>query len=74
MLLLLFTRLTNLHTLFSKGIEQNWQRVGNLPDDLMKDGPEDAKRTPLKLIAIAVEEERKDKVVVCSFVSIESIS
>lgn len=40
----------------------------------MKDGPEDAKRTPLKLIAIAVEEERKDKVVVCSFVSIESIS
>lgn len=59
--------------LFLKGVNEILQQVRDLPEDLIKEGPEEAKRSPLELIATAVEEERKDKVVVYSFAIIESV-
>lgn len=59
----ILTRVTNLLTPFSKGVYKISQQVRCWSKDLMKEGPEEAKRSSLKFVATAVEEERKSEVV-----------
>lgn len=41
----------------SQIVDEILQSVGGLPKNLMKEGPEEAKRSPLEFIAAAVKEE-----------------
>ena len=45
-----------------ENVDEIWQCVGNLPEDLMKKRPEEAERSLLEDITATVEEEREDKV------------
>src|SRR5437667_10814394 len=43
-----FTRLAHILTFLFKGVDEIWQCAGGLPEDLMKERPEEAERRPLE--------------------------
>jgi hypothetical protein len=68
-----FAWLAVLLALCLKPVDKILQSVGGLPKDLMKEGTEEAKRSPLEFVAAAMEEERENKGVVSGSMIIESV-
>lgn len=69
----IFPRLAVLVELCLKAVDKILQSVGGLPKDLMKEGPEEAKRGPLEFVTTAMEEERENQGAVSSFMTVESV-
>ncbi|KAK3897173.1 hypothetical protein C8A05DRAFT_39277 [Staphylotrichum tortipilum] len=68
-----FTRLAVLLALCFKPGDEILQSIGGLRKNLMKEGPEEAKRSPLQFVATAMEEERENKGAASGSMLIESV-